>query len=159
MTKTFKEHFIGERAKALATMVLSRREGVQIVEAKDDPGLDYLVYIADEVGEAKRPFGVVLRATMTPVTVAAANAYLKPVVAAFSRLGQSLYPVFLMYFTIKNDKGYYTWLQEPVVNAEGKPKLLRREDPDCREIGTETMGEIVEMIDGWYDALCVELTS
>ncbi len=48
MTNESKERFLAERARALATVILTRRGDLTVVETKQDTGLDFHVYIDRE---------------------------------------------------------------------------------------------------------------
>jgi hypothetical protein len=156
MGKGFKEFFLAERARALATVYLTRRDDLRI-EAKEDLGLDYLVYIVKEEEPSQRPFGVLLRAEMAPVDPEQANALLRPAVVGFRNRGTFPYPVCLLFFTMRDDRGYYTWLLEPLVNGQGKPRLRERSEADCRPLDKEGINQIVATVDRWYDALYTDL--
>jgi hypothetical protein len=49
------------------------------------------------------------------------------------------------------DQGYYTWVAEPAVTAEG-PRLQMHAAPHCRTLDRPALDEIVENVDRWYDA-------
>jgi hypothetical protein len=108
MTKGFKDRFIAERARALAIMYLTRRDDLVLQDAEKDSGLDYLVDIVRPDNLSKRSFGVLLRAAMAPVTAEQADAELRPSLKAFQRRGPFPYPVCLFFFTMREDRAYYT---------------------------------------------------
>ena len=58
----------------------------------------------------------------------------------------------VFYFTVKDDKGYYTWGHEPVVE-KGQAKLRPRTEADCRLLDDKSLAEIVSRVNAWYDAL------
>jgi hypothetical protein len=156
MAKDFKDAFLAERVRALATVYLTRRDDLRI-ETKEGLGLDFLVYILKEEDPSQRPFGVLLRAEMAPVTPEQANALLHPSVSSFRELGTFPYPVCLFFFTMRDDKGYFTWLLEPLVNGQGKPRLRARSEADCKPLDREAIDRIVATVDHWYDALYADL--
>ncbi len=45
MTDEFKERFLADRSRALAAIILSRRDDLTIVETRKDTGLDFHVSI------------------------------------------------------------------------------------------------------------------
>ena len=107
MTPGFnKEWFVAERAKALAMVLLTRRDDLVIADAPADADIDYLVSVVREGNPAKMVFGIELRATMAPVTAEHANKVLKPTVEWFQRLGQFPYPVCLFYFTVRDEQAF-----------------------------------------------------
>ena len=50
----FKEWFIAERARALAMVLLTRRDDLSIEESKDETGLDYTAHIRADEEPGKR---------------------------------------------------------------------------------------------------------
>ncbi len=126
MTKRFREFFMAERARALAVVYLTRRDDLVIRDAQNESGLDFLVDIVRRDDPLTRSFGILLRAEMAPVTLPHANELLGPSVQRFHRNGHFPYPVCLFLFTMREDHAYVTWLLEPVITAQGKPKLFTR---------------------------------
>ena len=147
----FKKHFIGERAKALATVLLTRREDLSVEETKKQSGLDFIVYIQGEEDSGRRPFGIVLRQTMSPVTVQQANQQLKPTMGSVKSIGPFYFPVCIFYFTVKDDTGYHTWGYEPVVTDKQTPELRYHSSADCEYLTDESLDGIVGAVNAWYD--------
>jgi len=150
MPLQFKEWFVAERAKALAMILLTRREDLDVKETKGDNGLDYIVGIRAQEG-GPRQFGVLLRATMSPVMSEQANAQLEPTMGGMKALGPFGFPVSVFFFTVKDEKGYYTWGHEPIV-VDGQAKLRARSEADCRKLDDAALEEIVALVKEWYDA-------
>jgi hypothetical protein len=151
----FKEWFIGEKAKALAMVLLTRRDDLEIRETKAENGLDYTVRIKSEEGAGPRAFGILIRATMSPATIEQANAQMRPTMGGLVAT-QVLMPVCVFYFTVKDDRGYYTWAHEPVLE-KGQARLRARREPDCRPLDDESLEQILSLVGNWYDALSASL--
>src|SRR5436309_9106298 len=100
MTNEAKEQFIAEQVRALATVVLTRRGDLTIVDTKKDTGLDLHVYIEREDKPMRLIFGVLLRGVPSPVTPGHANAVLGPTMGQFRGMRKFTYPVCLLFFTI-----------------------------------------------------------
>jgi len=153
----FKERFLADRARALATVLLTRRDDLTIDEAPGDAGLDFLVHVRRD-GKPVRPmFGVLLRAAVAPATVEQANKILTPTVASFQRLGRFTYPVCLFFFTMREDQAFFAWLAEPILGEDGSPRLHPPKQADCRELDNDGLDAIVDRVLAWYDALEAEL--
>jgi hypothetical protein len=159
MEPNFKEWFVAERARALAMVLLTRRSDLVIEESKEKTGLDYTVSIRGEEVTGKRPFGVLMRAAMSPVTDGQANQQLKPTMAAVRSIGPFNYPVCVLYFTVKEDQGFYTWAYEPVISREGQPKLKYHREADCRKLDDAGLEAIVSAVNRWYDAFYATMTA
>jgi hypothetical protein len=161
MTPDFnKKWFVRERARALAMVLLTRRDDLVVKETKEEEGdPDYTVYINGEESVGQRPFGVYLAATMTPVTLDVANKQLKPAMEQVQRRGPFQFPVCVFYFTVKDDQGYYAWAYEPVVTKEGQPRLKSHSEASCRRLTDAALEEIVSSVKRWYDVFYATITS
>jgi hypothetical protein len=158
MNREFLEWFVSERAKALAMVLLTRRDDLVVKETKEENGLDYTVYITGD-NVVNRPFGVCMTATMAPVTLDEANKQLKPAMEKVRSIGPSHFPVCVFYFTVKDDQGYYAWAYEPVVTAGGEPRLRENATAHCRKLSNESLEEIVTRVKTWYDSFYTTITS
>jgi hypothetical protein len=148
-----REMFVAKRARALAMILLTRREDLLIEEVKDDIGLDYIVRFHSEGKEGLREFGIELRGVWAAVTKEQADEQLRPPMQQMKRYGPFLRPVCLFFFTMENDGAWYTWVAEPIESEDGKPLLRSRDEPDCRQLDKRVLKEIIERVDGWHDAI------
>lgn len=152
MTNDSREQFLGERAQALATIILTRRGDLSIAETKKDIGLDYHVYIDREDKPMRLMFGVLLRGVPSPVTIDHANKILAPTMGHFQGMRKFTYPVCLFFFTMREEQAFFSWLAEPVVNG-GVPKLAHHAKANCVELTSAHLDRIVDEIVAWYDAV------
>jgi hypothetical protein len=148
-----REVLVEKRARALAMMLLTRREDLLIEEVKDDIGLDYIVRFHTEGKEGLREFGIELRGGWAAATKDQADKVLRPSLRQTKRYGPFLRPVCLFYFTMEDDGAWYTWVAEPIESGDGKPLLRSRDEPDCRPLDRRALKEIVERVDLWYEAV------
>jgi hypothetical protein len=152
MSKNEQEWFIAERSRALALMHLTRRKDLAVTNAGQGVGLEFLVSIAKPEGEKSlRQFGVFLRGSKDQVTEEQLNQELRPTMQSLQRLGQFPYPVCLLYFTMDDDQGYFTWVAEPEV-VNNAPQLLTQGEAHCRKLDRAALDEVVSRVDRWYDA-------
>jgi hypothetical protein len=159
VTKDMKKQFLAERARALATVCLTRRADLVLTATKQDGGLEYHVAIERE-GKPMRPmFGVLLRAVFEPVTADQANKIVSPTVSQFQKSGGFTYPVALLFFTMREDQAFFAWLAEPVIDCAGSPKLLLHKQTDCRALTDVLLDEAVTRVVEWYDALQAALVT
>jgi hypothetical protein len=152
MTAETKELFLADRVRALATVVLTRREDLTLVETKQSTGLDLHVYIDREDKPMRLAFGVLLRGVPSSMTPENANKVLGPTMGQFQGLRKFTYPVCLFFFTMRDDRAFFSWLAEPVL-TDGAPKLVHHAKPNCVELTDDLLGQVVERIVGWYDAV------
>src|SRR5262245_50371059 len=97
-------------------------------------------------------FGVLLRGVPSPTTADQANGALGLTLGQFRGMRKFTYPVCLFFFTLRDEQGYFSWLAEPVVN-DGAPKLVHRNKANCVPLTDELLGQVVEKIVAWYDAV------
>ncbi|HEV3203893.1 MAG TPA: hypothetical protein VGY77_05905 [Gemmataceae bacterium] len=152
MTNESKKQFLGERVRALATVLLTRRSDLTIVDTKKDTGLDFHVYIEREDKPMRLTFGVLLRGVPSPVTANHAKKVLGPTMGQFQGMRKFTYPVCLFFFTMREEHAFFSWLAEPVV-TDGAPKLVHHDKAKCVPLTDEFLGQVVEQIVAWYDAV------
>jgi hypothetical protein len=144
--------YLTDQVRARGAVVLTRRSDLTILETKKDTGLDFHVYIDRPDRSMRLMFGVLLRGVAAPATPESANKVLAPTMAAFNGMGKFLYPVCLLFFTMRQEQEFFSWLAEPVETAAG-PKLIHHEKAHCVEVTDEVLDHAVERIVAWYDAV------
>jgi hypothetical protein len=145
--------FVEKRARALALMLLGRREDLLIEEVKDDIGLDYILRFHTNEKEGLREFGIGLKGVGAAMTKDEADQMSRSAMQHLKRRGPFLRPVCLFLFSMEDDGAWYTWVAEPVESADGKPVLQLRDEPDCRQLNKKSLNEIIEQVDLWHDAI------
>jgi hypothetical protein len=143
---------IGERVRALAIILLTRREDVSILEVTEELGLDFIVTLNHEEKPGLRQFGVKLAGAWTKVTAEHANAVLYPTMQKILRYGPFPYPVVLFFFTMQNGEGWYTWATEPRLTKDGGFELRANEEASCHPLDDDAVDEIIRRVDAWHDA-------
>jgi hypothetical protein len=143
---------MADQVRALATVILTRRGDLTVVETKKDTGLDFHVYIEREDKPMRLVFGVLLRGVPSPVTPDHANKVLGPTMGQFQGMRKFTYPVCLLFFTLRDEQVYFSWLAEPVVRG-GVPKLVHHREANCVPLTDGLLGQVVEGVVAWYDAV------
>jgi hypothetical protein len=146
------KRLLRERARALATVYLTRRPDLTIREERADIGVDLLVCLHPDGKEGLRQLGVEFRGAVSAVTADHANKVLGPSMQKMLRYGPFPFPVVLFFFTMENDQGWYAWAAEPYIAADGSPELRQHGEADCRKLDEQSVDEIVDLVDRWYDA-------
>jgi hypothetical protein len=152
VTDEEKEQFIADRVWALATIVLTRRRDLTLVETTGDTGLDLRVDIDRADKPMRLTFGVLLRGVLPAVSADQANKTLGPTMRHFRGMRKFTYPVCLFFFTMREDQAFFSWLAEPVVKG-GAPKLVNHDKANCVPLTKELLDQAVERIVTWYDAV------
>jgi hypothetical protein len=60
--------------------------------------------------------------------------------------------VCLFFFTVRDEQAFFAWLAEPVVNRDG-PKLLHHTRANCIALTNALLGDVVDRVVAWYDAV------
>jgi len=152
VTNEAKEQLIAEQVRAMATVFLTRRGDLTIVDTKQDTGLDLHVYINREDKLMRLTLGILLRGVPSPVSVEAANKLLGPTLGQFQGLRKFTYPVCLFLFTLRQEQAFFSWLAEPVV-SNGVPKLVHRTRADCIDLTDAVLERTLDRVVAWYDAV------
>jgi hypothetical protein len=152
VTNESKERFIADQVRALATIILTRRGDLTIVETKKDTGLDFHVYIDREDKPMRLMFGVLLRGVPAPVAPEHANKVLAPTMGQFQGMRKFTYPVCLFLFTLREEQAFFSWLAEPVLN-DGVPKLFHHNKANVVPLTNECLDQAVQQIVVWHDAV------
>jgi hypothetical protein len=152
VTNESKEHFIADQVRALATIILTRRGDLTIVETKKDTGVDFHVTIDREDKPMRLMFGVLLRGVPSPVTPDQANKVLGPTMGQFQGMRKFTYPVCLFLFTMREEQAFFSWLAEPVLN-DSVPKLIHHNKANVVPLTNAFLDHVVQQIVAWYDAV------
>jgi hypothetical protein len=150
--------FIEQRTRSLATVYLTRRDDLDVTEAAEADGVDLTVTIKARKEAANRRFGLVLQGARPEMTVEEVNAVLKPALVALS-VRAFPYPVCLFFFTMEHDRGYYTWVAEPMLTGDGSPALAQNREADGADLDTTALATIVARVNQWYDAFYSSMTN
>jgi hypothetical protein len=159
MTNDMKKRFLADRARALATVYLTRRKDLTVAETEAGAGLDFHVYIGRKRDPMRPVFGVVSHGALEPVTAGHANKVLRPTLSWFQRAGGFTYPVVLLFFTMREEQAFFAWLAEPVLDDSGAPKLLHHTKVDCQPLTDGLLGKAVDRVVKWYGALQAALVA
>lgn len=152
MTDESKELFIADRVRAMATVVLTRRDDLVVTETKQGTGLDLHVFIDREDKPMRLAFGVLLRGVSSPVTAEHANKVLGPTMGQFRGMRKFTYPVCLFFFTMREEQAFFSWLAEPLMTDAG-PKLVHHDKANCVPLTDDLLERVVEQVVNWYDAV------
>jgi hypothetical protein len=152
MTNDSKEQFLADQVRALATIILTRRGDLTVVDTKQDTGLDFHVYIEREDKPMRLVFGILLRGVPSTVTADQANKVLEPTLGQFRGMRKFTYPVCLFFFTLRDEQAFFSWLAEPVFRG-GAPKLVHHEKANCVPLTNDLLAQIIEQIVAWYDGV------
>jgi hypothetical protein len=152
MTQETNERYIGGLVRSRANVILTRRDDLRVLESKEETGLDMHVHVDREDKPMRLIFGVLLRGVPSPTTAEQANQVLSPTMGFFQGLRKFAYPVCLFFFTVREEQAYFSWLAEPLVSRDG-PKLIHHTQANCVELTDASVGDVVDRVVAWYDAV------
>jgi hypothetical protein len=117
---TQQKWFIEERARALAVVYLTRHRDIQVLPPPENSHFDILV----SIGKAERLepwlFAVEVRGTLRQrVKETPSGEYFFPLNYSAAMTKGSEIPVCMFLFTVDDDRGFYRWLHEPILSAQG----------------------------------------
>ena len=132
---------------------LTRRDDLRVQSLTDDLGMNYLVSILANGHVTSRMFGVVLKAAARTTVLQPRNGeYRIPIdIQDPSIYTSSPFPICLLYFTMQDDRGYWRWLMEPVIDNPIPGQLKLNTNPAMKALTNEQLDSIVEALNKWYD--------
>jgi hypothetical protein len=140
--------YLGLRAEALAIVYLTRREDLIVSKKLEDLGLDLLVTISRDGSQSSRIFGIQLKAAVsTPDQADEDSIRLK--LKLDNALQEVPFPVCLFFFNVKNDRGYYKWIVEPVTDSS--LALCVNHSDRLKRLTDQEVDNIVTLVNSWYD--------
>ena len=142
--------FFARRAEDLAFIHLTRR-GDLVVNRLDAPdsGVDFLVTVTREGLPTGRIFGVQVEARDASVRGARELAALEPPLER--SVTELPFPLCVFVFTMRDDRGYVTWLKAPAIGAR-RAALRAANGNDWSELDPAMIASIVRDVERWYDA-------
>jgi hypothetical protein len=147
--------YIGFRSEALAVVYLTRRDDLIVYRDTKDYDLDVLVSISKNGEDINRLFGVEIKAVKsTPKIIQNDDIFNiegSDINVLQSRFTKCNFPICLFFFTLDNDNGYYKWIFEPIIDNETGNKLKRNVSPEFRKLTNESINNIVDLVNQWYD--------
>jgi hypothetical protein len=156
--RTKRDPLEGERTRCLAAVVLTRRDDLKVTGAsRANTGLDLFVDIRNPDSPGLRRFAAVVYGDESPATEKRLAQVLKAALREVPHLEQIAFPVCLLYFIMEGEKGYFTWLVEPVLTEEGAPKLCPPADPALVPLDEKVLAGVVQQVRSWYRALFAAL--
>jgi len=162
---SFSAHSFLERAEALATLFLTRRNDVEIIPSGRygrDASYDLLVRIATAHTATDTTFGVEVKGVRS-IKRRGKNAFV--VNYTRSELRDTGLPSCIFLFAVDDEQGYYRWLFEPVISLHDTAELhfgmtITHDDLAQRErivardefapLTDRAIDTIVEQVKHWY---------
>jgi hypothetical protein len=153
------QRLMQERSRALAAMYLTRRKGVKVQDAAGGVGIDLLFTFPGGNKRGVRQLGVELKYALDPVPHEDPNSFLASSWRDLVSVGPFPFPVVAFFFTMRDDKGWYAWIAEPVITSDGRAQLPLSIRPDCHFLTDESLEALLDSVNLWYDAHYEGLTS
>jgi len=154
MSNTSEPWFVAERSEALAGALLTSREDVRVQdERKHDGSLDFVVEIAADDPLSMQRFVVQVKGT----TSSNPKSWMHSVKPLFRGRGSPIYvPVCVFVVNVRDNEAFYAWVAEPELEAKGAT-LRFHETGAFRPLDPAAVGEIIDRVKAWYQALPQQL--
>jgi hypothetical protein len=148
--------FLEERAIAFASLLLTKRNGVQVrSHAGSDMGIDLLVEVLKDGKPAMRFFGVQLVPYLDLPDARTADE------RVLSHTGRdpsaATLPICVFVIGVRKPDGIYRWVVEPAIQ-EGRALLVRDAEPDWQVLDETGVARLIDQVNAWYDVLQGNLT-
>jgi hypothetical protein len=158
MPRISEQSLIENRARILAMVQFTSRPDLQASDFPEDGGIDLLVRIISDGPGYQKLFGVKLFGATSPFPDSdRANRFLRTANWVNKKEGKSsskfALPVIILVFSMVDDKGYFAWSIEPIVDRTGGPKLKVHESLTCAPFNRSTLATIVKRVNEWHDSL------
>ncbi len=146
--------FIAERSEALAGLLLTSQPDVHVRnERKHDDGVDFFVEIHTGEELSTRIFVVLVKGT----TSSDPDDWMQIVTPLFKPNGGMIYlPACVFVINVRDNRAFYAWVAEPTVETKGAT-LRFHEHGAFRDLDVAAVGQIVDRVKAWYDALPKQL--
>jgi hypothetical protein len=147
---------IEQRANILAMVEFTSRPDLQVSSFPGDAGLDLIVRVLTGGTVYQKFLGVTLKGTNRVLSSAEeATRYHKSVYRKNENkpLPKYSFPVVALLFSMPNDRGYYSWLIEPIIHQTKQPRLKVHEDISCAVFDRKALDVIVKKVNDWHDKL------
>jgi hypothetical protein len=140
------------RSRALAAMYLTRRKGGKVQDAAQGIGIDLLFTFPVGNKRGIRQLGIELKYALDPVPNDDPDSFLESSWRDLVNVGPFPLPVVVFFFTMKDDKGWYTWVAEPVIKNSGLAQLLLRSEPISQPLTDKSLESLLDGVNLWYEA-------
>lgn len=148
--------FVAERSEALAGVLLTSHEDVRVRDERTrDGGLDFLVEIDTGDLLSTQLFVVQVKGTMSSDP----NDWMPDVEPLFRGRGRKIsLPLCVFVVDVRENRAFYAWVAEPQVEAKGAT-LRFHESGTFHPLDPAAVGDIVNRVKSWYEALPSQLVS
>jgi len=145
--------FVIERSEALAALLLTNQQDVEVVfQRKKDDGVDLVVGLDGRTSPQTRLFVVQVKGTVS----AEPADWLQNVKQLF-RGGRGIYlPTCVFVVNVRDNKTQYAWIAEPIAEPN-RATLKFHQAPTFRELNDATMLEVVSQVKEYYEVMPKQL--
>jgi hypothetical protein len=98
-----------------------------------------------------REFGLAVEGALETVTPNQANRVLQPRFVELTTQAPYPFPLLVVLFTMQGSKGWVTWYAKPHFGGHS-PHLKYLSRPDCQPLSDDTLKQMIDEIDRWWDA-------
>lgn len=145
------QRLVVERAYNLAVVYLTRNPNLIVTRNDGIKGTDLHVGILQNGRFAGRVFGVEVKASVNEAPFTSRGYHKLPShMVSIQDFRDTPFPVCLFFFTMMDDKAYFKWIVEPIVE-DGKATLRLHEENMLEALDNAQLDELVSRVEEWYD--------
>ncbi len=146
--------FVIERSEALAALLLTNQQDVEVVfQRKKDDGVDLVVGLDGQTSPPTRLFVVQVKGTVSGNP----TDWMQNVKQLFqANGGQLCLPTCVFVVNVRDNKTQYAWIAEPIAEPD-RATLKFNQAPTFHELNDAAVIEIVHRVKAYYDAMPKQL--
>ena len=155
--------FVDRRTKALATVFLTSQARIQertdedfvrVFEVDAALGVDLMARVGTTASVQVVMFGLVLKGTIEPLpTTESATIFLNQQESRTQRSQVFPFPVIALLYSMDGDRGYFAWVNEPIL-VEENIRMVVRQKIECHPAsGRQSLEEIVSRVRWWFESI------
>jgi hypothetical protein len=146
--------FVMERAENLLIVHFTRRDDLVVERQQWGTGIDYLVHITVDGQRTGRMLGIALTARRDLNISKTDDFRDDPLYLSLGHLRYPRdlpFPLCLVVFDVKDDRGFYRWFRKPEVDRKGRASLIDCDENWFRSLDRKALDHIIDQVNHWYD--------
>lgn len=147
--------FYAVRSEQLSIVYLTRRDDLRVIQPKHEYAPDLLVTLLEGSRDFGRYMGVETRGVSTSAVRHADKQNPENVQVSGLRMNYEAFqnipfPLCLYVFSMEDDRGYWKWIREPVLDSPDNRTLVLNEGKTMLPLTNEAIEQMVQTVRCWY---------
>ena len=147
---TTQERLMEDRAKAIATIMLTRRPELRLTQPPDgrESGYDFEVEIVE--GNKRSYFFIEVRSVWAPLQKSEVDIALQPYLAEAQTSRPLPFPSCIFLFTMKTNQCWFCWVTEPCIK-DGRAFFRVSQRADAQRLDDRLLDQVLTSVTRWFD--------